>query len=176
MSGETNVILEDYDPEKTYYQQKKFDCGNAIINKFVSNGLKKQVRDKLGKCFVLLDQADSDRFIGFYTLTSFAIDAPPLSSMTKARLPNKVPCTRMIMLGIDKTHQKLGLGLKMLKNAIDRTLLASEHIGVFGLYLDADPDAFEFYQSYGFIPLKDRQDPASTPMFLHIETAMDSLR
>lgn len=174
MSDSSNIILEGYDPNKTYYQQKKFDCSNPVINRFVSNGLKKQVRDSLSKCFVLLDQDDKDRFIGFYTLTSFAIDAPLLSSLSKGRLPNKVPCARMVMLGVDSNYQKKGLGLKLLVNAIDRTLSASEHIGILGLYLDADPDAFDFYNSHGFVALKERQDLQSTPMFLHIETAKEA--
>lgn len=175
MSDSSNITLEEYDPAKTYYQQKKFDCGNQVINKFVSNGLKKQVRSHLSKCFVLLDQSASDKFIGFYTLTSFAIDAHLLSSMSKGSLPGKVPCVRMVMLGVDKLYQKQGLGLKLLVHTIERTLSVSEQIGVLGLYLNADPDAFDFYESHGFVPLKARQDPQPTPMFLHIETARDAL-
>lgn len=175
MSGKPSVILEVYDPAKTYSGQKKFDCGNKTINKYVSDNLKKQVRDNLSKCFVLLDQNDDDRFIGFYTLTSFAINADLLASISNSRLPNKVPCTRLVMLGIDKEYQQSGLGKKMLQNAMYRTLSASEHISIWGLYLDADDAAYDFYVSNGFSPLKDRQTPESTPMFLHIDILKDAL-
>lgn len=176
MSDKSSYILESYNPDKTYFQQKKFDCGNEVINRFVASGLKKQVRSNLSKCFVLLDQDNSDKFVGFYTLTSFAIDASLLDSMSQGRLPNKVPCTRMVMLGVDKTYQKRSLGLKLLVNAIDRTLSASQHIGVLGLYLDADPPAVDFYLAHGFVALKDRHDEKPTPMFLHIETAKAALK
>ena len=175
MSDKPSFILEGYNPAKTYFQQKKFDCGNEIINRFVASGLKKQVRDNLSKCFVLLDQHNSDKFVGFYTLTSFAIDAPLLEPLSKGRLPNKVPCTRMIMLGVDNAYQKRNLGSQLLGNAIDRTISASQHIGVLGLYLDADPPAVDFYLAHGFVALKDRHDTKSTPMFLHIETAKAAL-
>lgn len=175
MSDKSSFILEDYNPDRTYFQQKKFDCGNEVINRFVANGLKKQVRSNLSKCFVLLDQDNSDKFVGFYTLTSFAIGASLLESMSRGRLPNKVPCTRLVMLGVDKAHQKRSLGLKLLVNAIDRTLSASQHIGVLGLYLDADPPAVDFYLAHGFVALKDRHDEKPTPMFLHIETAKAAL-
>ena len=175
MSNKPSFILEGYDPTKTYFQQKKFDCGNDVINRFVASGLKKHVRDNLSKCFVLLDQNNSDKFVGFYTLTSFAIDAPLLESMSRGRLPNKVPCTRMVMPGVDKAYQKRNLGLKLLVNAIDRTISASQHIGILGLYLDADPPAVDFYLAHGFVALKDRHDTKSTPMFLHIETAKTAL-
>ena len=141
MSDKPSFILEGYNPAKTYFQQKKFDCGNEIINRFVASGLKKQVRDNLSKCLVLLDQDNSDKFVGFYTLTSFAIDAPLLEPSSKGRLPNKVPCTRMIILGVDNAYQKRNLGSQLQVNAIDRTISASQHIGVLGLYLDADPPA-----------------------------------
>lgn len=175
MSDKPSFILEGYNPDKTYFQQKKFDCRNEVVNRFVASALKKQVRSNLSKCFVLLDQDNSDKFVGFYTLTSFAIDASLLESMSQGRLPNKVPCTRMVMLGVDKTYQKRNLGLKLLVNAIDRTLSASQHIGVLGLYLDADPPAVDFYLAHGFVALKDRHDEKPTPMFLHIETAKAAL-
>ena len=175
MSDKPSFVLEGYNPDKAYFQQKKFDCGNAVINRFVVSGLKKQVRSNLSKCFVLLDQDSSDRFVGFYTLTSFAIDAPLLEAMSQGRLPNKVPCIRMVMLGVDKAYQKQHLGSKLLLNAIDRTLSASQHIGVLGLYLDAAPPAVDFYLAHGFVALKDRHDEKPTPMFLHIETAKAAL-
>lgn len=175
MSAGPSFTLEVYDPAKTYHKQKKFDCGNPVINKFVSSGLKKQIRDNLSRCIVLLDEDNSDKFISFCTLISFAINAPLLATMSEGRLPNKVPCTRMIMLGVDVDYQKQQLGSKLLANAIDRTIAASEHVGLLGLYLDADPAAIDFYLAHGFTALKQRQDPESTPMFLHIETAMAAL-
>lgn len=175
MSDKLNVILEKYDPTKTYKEQKKFDCGNPIINKFVKDSLKKQVKSNLSRCFVLLDEDASDKFIGFYTLTSFAIDAPLLESLSKGRLPRKVPCSRMVMLGVDVNYKGQKLGRKLLQNAIKRTVSASEYLGILGLYLDADPPAVDFYLAHGFTALKDISSTEPTPMFLHIDTAIHSL-
>ena len=86
-------------------------------------------------------------------------------------MPKKVPCSRMIMLGVDNGYQKRNLGSQLLVNAIDRTISASQHIGVLGLYLNADPPAVDFYLAHGFVALKDQHDTKPTPMFLHIETA-----
>lgn len=167
-------FLENYDPGKSYYEQKKFDCGNEIINKFVSGSLKKQVREKLSTCFVLVDDSQDGKFVGFYTMTSYAIDASLLTSFSN-KLPKKVPCSRMVMLGVDLSCQKQKLGKRLLAHALQKTILASEHIGIYGLYLDADPPAVDFYLSHGFSALKERQDPESTPMFLHVDTVKDGL-
>ncbi|MES2536419.1 MAG: hypothetical protein V4632_11170 [Pseudomonadota bacterium] len=48
--------------------------------------------------------------------------------------------------------------------------LVSESIGAFGLYLDADPKAVDFYLKLSFVPLVEIQAERPTPMFLHIET------
>ena len=78
MNYNHGIVIELYDPEKTYTNQKRFDCENKTINKFVAGSLKKQVRQSLSQCFVLLDSNNDDRFIGFYTISSFAINADEL--------------------------------------------------------------------------------------------------
>ena len=36
MNDNDHVVLERYDPDKTYNKQKRFDCENKIINKFIA--------------------------------------------------------------------------------------------------------------------------------------------
>ena len=175
MSANAAVVLEWLDPGKTYYQQKKFDCGNEKINKFVANSLKKQVRDGLSQCFVLLDATDSNRFIGFYTLCAFAINAPELAAHSAGSLPGRVPCSRLVMLGVDKNFQKRGLGKRLMKSVFQKTMNAAKEIGIYGLYLDADEDAYDFYDDLGFVTLQYKVDSLPTPMFMHIDTIRASM-
>ena len=169
------MLLENFDPSKTYARQKKFDCGNDTINRFVHGSLKKQIRENLSRAAVLLDDEADDRFAGFYTLTSFTIEAPLLAELSSGRLPNQVPCVRMVMLGIDKHYQGQKLGRKLLQDAIRRMIDAADSIDIYGLYLDADPPAVDFYRHLGFIFLAKRFPDQPTPMFLPIETARSSL-
>ncbi|RLA22342.1 MAG: N-acetyltransferase [Gammaproteobacteria bacterium] len=175
MSG-NNIVLEHYDPDKTYNNQKRFDCENKTINKFVAGSLKKQVRQNLSQCFVLLDTTNNDRFIGFYTLSSFAIDASELEVLSKGSLPSRIPCSRLVMLGIDKDYKKKGLGKLLMQSAMLKTIGAAEQIGIYGLFLDADKGAYTFYLDHGFIPLQVKACPKPTPMFLHIDTMRSSLK
>lgn len=175
MSDNEKIVLEQYDPAKTYKNQKKFDCGNKAINRFVTGSLKKQVRQNLSQCYVLLDTGEDDRFIGFYTLSSFAIEGTKLEALSAGSLPNRIPCCRLIMLGVDNGYKGRGLGKRLTKNAIQKAVRVAEEIGSFGLYLDADPGAYTFYEDLGFVPLKERQDPSPTPMFLHIDTLRSAI-
>lgn len=170
MSVNDGIVLEHYDPDKTYAKQKRFDCENKTINKFVAGSLKKQVRQNLSQCFVLLDTNSEDRFIGFYTLSSFSIEASELKNMSEGSLPSHIPCSRLIMLGVDKDYKKRGLGKLLLQSIMLKTINAAEQIGIYGLFLDADKDAYTFYIEHGFIPLQKKIASKPTPMFLHIDT------
>jgi len=170
LNDNEGIVLELYNPDKTYTSQKRFDCENKTINKFVASSLKKQVRQNLSQCFVLLDTNNEDRFIGFYTLSSFAIDVADLTILSGGSLPSRIPCSRLIMLGVDKEYKKRGLGKLLLKNAIQKTIKAAEQIGIYGLFLDADEAAYSFYIEHGFIALQEKTGQKPTPMFIHIDT------
>ena len=176
MSDNDKIVLERYDPNKTYKNQKRFKCKSETINKFVSSSLKKQVRDSLSQCFVLLDTSNEDRFVGFFTLSAFTIDASDLEVLSKGGLPRRIPCSRLIMLGIDVEYEKNGLGKRLMKSVISKSVEAAEKVGIYGLYLDADKDAYTFYIKLGFIPLQEKVDPTPTPMFLHIDTLREALQ
>lgn len=162
------IVIESYQTDKTYKNQKKFDCGNAVINKFAAQSLKSQVRKHLSKAYVLT--GDQDSFMGFYTLCAFSLIANQFDGFRNAGLPASIPCIRLIMLGVDKNYQKLGYGRDLLVHAIDKMLEAAQHIGVYGLYLDAEPKAVDFYLKHAFTLLyqEDRQQAAQ--MFLPIQT------
>jgi len=112
---------------------------------------------------------------GFYTISSFAINADELEVLSKASLPSRIPCTRLIMLGVDKEYKKRGLGKLLMQSVILKSIQAAEKIGIYGLYLDADEDAFTFYSCLGFTALQEKKDSRPTPMFIHIDTMRLSL-
>ncbi|MGB4116304.1 MAG: GNAT family N-acetyltransferase [Polaromonas sp.] len=159
-----------YDPDKTYFEQKKFDCEHAVISKFVSGSLKQQVKKNTSVAYVLTDPAANDRFIGFFTLVMSCIDNAALAPFASS-LPRQVPCVRLVMLGVDKAYKGKNLGLRLLKHALTKTKESARTLGCRGLYLDADPGAVAFYTKYGFIALeKPVRDGDSTPMFLFLES------
>jgi len=159
-----------YDPDATYFEQKKFDCEHAVINKFVSASLKQQVKKNTSVAYVLTDPATNDRFIGFFTLVMSCIDNTALAPFASS-LPRQVPCVRLVMLGVDKAYKGKNLGLRLLKHALVKTKESARTLGCRGMYLDADPGAVAFYTKYGFIALENPAHAAdTTPMFLFLES------
>lgn len=167
--SDNQFAIEKFEPKKSYHQQKKFDCGNRIINKFVHSSLKKQISQNFSQAYVLLDTHENDRFSAFYTLTSFKLQADELEVLSKGSLPRDIPCVRLVMLGVDSSLQGQGIGKKMMSDALHRVYRASKEIGVYGLYLDADPKATNFYLSLGFTRLDNGGIEGIAKMFLSIE-------
>lgn len=128
------IVFSKYDPNLTYAGQKKFDCGNAAINKFAHDSLKSQVRKGVCVAYVLL--------------------------------PKQIPCTRLIMLGVDSQYKGRNLGKQLMKEAFKATKLAAQAVGSFGMYLDAYAEAVGFYEALGFSLLEGNKSPDPSPMFL----------
>ena len=160
------VELSLYDPQLTYTGQKHFDCDHAVINTFVRNSLKPQVKKNLNVAYVLTDDDHANRFVGFYTIAQHMINVSSLSALALGSLPHKIPCSRLVMLGVDKQYKGQQLGSKLTKHALLLTQQVAKQIGSFGMYLDADSQAVNFYQKLGFRLLEGEKSPAPSPMFL----------
>jgi len=160
------VELSLYNPALSYMGQKQFDCGHAAISVFVHNSLKPQVKRNLSVAYVLTDAAQGNRFVGIYTIAQHMIGVSLLSAMALGSLPRKIPCSRLVMLGVDKRYKGQQLGSQLMKHALNLTLSVAKQIGGFGMYLDADPLAVDFYQKLGFVLLEGDKAPEPSPMFL----------
>lgn len=158
------------DPDSSYSGIRQFDCGHDIINKFVRRSLIKQVKENLSIAYVLTDSSNNDLFVGFFTFAQHAIDASALSSMQLGSLPRKIPCSRLIMLGVDKSYQKQNLGLQLMKQALKVTKSVAKQAGSYGLYLDADAGAVSFYTRLGFALLLGDLSPKPSPMFITLKS------
>lgn len=159
-----------FDTAKTYGGRKQFDCGHAVINRFVHDSLVSQVKRQLSVAYVLTDADQNDKLVGFFTLAHHALDVSMLSSLQLGSLPKNIPCARLIMLGVDKNYKNQQLGSKLMKQALAMTKKASSQMGCYGLYLDADPAAVGFYQKLGFALLEGNKTPAPSPMFIAVRS------
>ena len=169
-------LIQTYDGMKSAGKVGGFDCGIAAINKFVAGSLKQQVSAKTSVAWVLTDHAKLNPtsqqpfFAGFYTLTMSSVDQSLVRASAPDSLPRQVPCTRLVMLGVDNTYQHQGLGCRLMKHALKQTMIATTLAGCRGMYLDADPGALNFYLSLGFQQLSLTPQNGSFPMFLFGES------
>lgn len=165
-----SVEFSRLDPEKIYAERKQFDCGHAVINKFVHDSMVAQVKKSLSSAYVLTDPDKNHKLVGFFTIASHSIDVSLLSPMQLGSLPRKIPCLRLVMLGVDKNYKRQDLGRRLMKQALKITKDYAVQIGCYGMYLDADPDAVDFYTKLGFALLENNKAPQPSPMFIAVNS------
>ena len=97
---------------------------------------------------------NQNQVVGYYSLAVGAVDhatAPQRIKKGLARHP--IPVMILARLAVDKRYQGKKIGRWLLKDAIQRTLLASEHAGIRAVFVHAKDDkAQKFYKHFGFEP------------------------
>jgi len=144
--------------DKKKHAVEKFNCGNEALNRYLTIQAGQDMRKKLSVCFVLNDDYTRD-LIGYYTLSSYSIDADAIPDSLKVNAPrnySRLPATLLGRLAIDLKFQGKGLGEFVLLNALERALDASIKIASLAVIVDPiDKSAERFYSKYGFVKCKD---------------------
>ena len=161
--------LRPPEPISATHDLTSFHCGNEELNEW----LKRRALASEGRSARTSVLCDGQRVAGYYCLATGAIERESLSSAKlRKNLPDPIPILVLGRLAIALGYQGRGLGKALLKDAILKTIAASEIAGVRALVVHAiDDEAAQFYQRYGFVlsPLNPRA------LLLPIETAKVAL-
>ena len=151
-----------------HHNRTDFDCGNDLLNNYLKNQARQDIKRKLSACFILT-LIETDNVIGYYTLSNNSIPLSHFSKKIQSKLPESytsIPTTLLGRLAVDKKYQGRGMGKILLIDALKRSFTYSQEIGSFAVVVDpVDNDARKFYEKYDFICL-----PDSNKMFLSIKT------
>lgn len=131
-----------------------FDCGEAPLNRYLREQASQEMKRKVAGCWVLVSLDKPDRVLGYYTLSSEAVDMKELGDadpQVAKKLP-RYPRLGAVLLGrlaVDKTAQKQGLGELLLFDAMHRAV-STQIPAVFMITDPKDENAGKFYAKYGF--------------------------
>lgn len=126
-----------------------FDCGKPLLNDWLrQRALKNEGR--ASRCFVM---CAGQMVRGYYCLVAGAVQHSDVPSALKRNMPSSIPVVIIGRMGVDLSLQGRGIGGALLKDALLRTIAASESIGVRAVMVHAiDEAAVPFYAQYGFQP------------------------
>ena len=125
-----------------------FDCGVPELNSWLHNSALKNQRDNTSRTFVLREGA---KVIAFYCLATASTERESLPNSKRRNSPRDVPLISLGRLAVSIEFQGLGLGAHLLRDAIARSLAATEHVAAKFMRVDAkDDDVAKFYQRFGF--------------------------
>ena len=131
--------------------RKQFDCGEEALNIFLKEYAMQNSKNNASRTYVCATKNDNI-VAGYYTLTYGTVSHQEAIEKVKKNMPRyPIPVMILARLGVDKKYQKLGLGREMLKDALLRTLQASEIAGLKAIIAHAkNHEAINFYKKYGF--------------------------
>jgi GNAT superfamily N-acetyltransferase len=127
-----------------------FDSGRPELDDWLKrHALAAQQMDS-ARTFVAARQS---RVVGYFSLTMGSVlreDAP--ARLVRGMLAYPVPMVLVARLAVDRSEQGVGLGARLLADALRMAVSAGEAAAARLIVVDAlDEDAAEFYRRHGFI-------------------------
>ncbi len=141
---------------KAHYR-KDFDCGREDLNRYLQQTALQHIKKEVSKTFVILE---NDQILGFYTLCSYEIALSRIPEQYTKGFPQSINIPEVLLgrLAVSLSHQGQGFGSVLLSNALERTALISQNLGIFALFVDAkDEPSRAFYNKFGFISLPENK-------------------
>lgn len=149
-----------------------FESGDADLDRFFRRFAgQNQFKHYIGTTYVA---EEGSKILGFLTVSPAQIEILELPLAKQGRLPRyPLPALRIARLAVDRSAQRRGIGLALMKAAFVLARTMAADLGCIGILVDAKPQAVPFYERYGFTlldvirgRLEDRPEPV--PMFLEV--------
>lgn len=127
-----------------------FRSGAEVLDAWFRDHSLAAQRQDTARTFVLID--DTDRVIGYYSLTMASVDRSEAPLRLVRGLPRfPVPVVLLARLAIEEAQQGHGLGMGLLFEALHRAAVAGEHAAARLIAVDPlDDSARRFYERWGF--------------------------
>jgi len=128
----------------------RFQCGDDSLDGWLRrHALTNQASGSARTFVTCLD----DRVVGYYALASGAVSKASAPVRVAKAMPEPIPVLLVGRLAVDQEVQGHGLGWRLLRDAILRTVQVADHVGVRALLAHAlDQDAADFCARYDFQP------------------------
>jgi len=142
-------------PLDTSHDRTGFYCGHPALDDYLHKRARQDVKRRISQVFVATEAGHSGTILGYYTLSTMAIELGHLPEDMARKLPrHPIPAALLGRLAVNRDAQGQGVGRLLLVDALKRTLAVSDEIAIHAMVVDAiDDDARRFYEQFGFAPL-----------------------
>ena len=135
-----------------------FDCGKEALNDWLKRFALSNQQNDSARTYVF---HRAGRVVGYYSLTAGSVRKEESSTRIAKGLANHpIGVILLARLAVDRGERGLGLGKRLLVDALSRCMEASDAIGARAILVHAiDDEAAAFYRKFGFeaSPLDPRQ-------------------
>jgi GNAT superfamily N-acetyltransferase len=140
------------------HDQNSFTCGVESLDRYLKTQAGQDVRRKANAVFVLSQEAEPDRALGYYTLCAMAVSQGEVPEAARKYVPRYplVSCTLIGRLAVAKDQQGQRFGSVLLADALQRAFESANAVGSSMVIVDAlDEAATGFYAAHGLVRLRD---------------------
>jgi ribosomal protein S18 acetylase RimI-like enzyme len=137
--------------DKNKHDREGFDCGVPELSKYLLERASQDVRNHYASLFVATKSGEK-KILGYYTFSTTGEDTQNFPEKLRKKLPKyrQIPAILLGRLAVDKTMQGQGWGMRLLANAITRSLDLSLAWAM--MVVDAKDDkACAFYTKFGLV-------------------------
>ena len=127
-----------------------FDCGRASLNVWLARYARQADAGGSARTYVVVDEQQK-RVVGYHALAVAALEHEAATARIVMGMPQyPIPVVLLARLAVDVSVAGRGLGGWLLRDAMMRTLVAAEAIGVRAMLVHAiDQEAAGFYLRHG---------------------------
>jgi GNAT superfamily N-acetyltransferase len=124
-----------------------FDCGVVSLDNWLRQRALHIQISGASRTFVVCDERD---VVAYYALAASAVAPNAAPGRFRRNMPDPIPVAVLARLAVARSHQGMGLGRAMVRDAAWRVIHAAEAIGIRGLLVHALSDeARAFYLRLG---------------------------
>lgn len=132
-----------------HYELAGFDSGNQLLDNWLKRNASQAQQSNTASVYLLLL---GSQIIGFYAIAMGSVSQGESTvRVRKGTGGHSIPMAIIARLAVDRNFQGNGFGAALLKDAILRTLTASQSVACHGILVHAiDDSAADFYAKFGF--------------------------
>jgi GNAT superfamily N-acetyltransferase len=128
---------------------ESFDSGEASLNRWLGERALDSEANGAARTYVVCLK---EQVVGYYCLSTGSVIRSQAPGKIRRNMPDPIPVIVLGRLAVDLNHQGKGIGKALIKDAVQRTLQASEIAGIRAILVHAlDEKAKEFYEQSGFL-------------------------
>ena len=136
-------------PLNAEHRLSDFNCGDPSLNDWLKRRALANQHNGASRTFVVTDRLGE--VYGYYALAAGAVSHNIASNSIKRNMPDPIPVMVLGRLAVDFRAQGIKIGASLLKDAVTRSMLVAQNIGVRAILVHAINDrAKQFYEHYGF--------------------------
>ena len=141
------------------------DCGLPVLNRYLQRQASQDVRKHVATVWVMADEVEPSRVVGYFSLASFAVGVDQLDPKLAKGLPRYDPIPAIILGRLARDFRFPGSGKLLMMHAMKQAWESALNLAAAVLVVDAkDERSSHFYTRFGFVSVIDSPQRMYVPM------------